>query len=282
MYASTSLSEQLQSLLAAGEAVILATVVRAAGSTPREAGACMAVTATTVFGTIGGGRLEWEAVQRARTMIAEGKTADDVDMPLGPAVGQCCGGHVVLRLDRATAKLVTDLALSEAAERDNMPQVLVFGAGHVGRALVRALQPLPVHIVWADTRPEQIPPAAEVEVDRSDGVEVVRRARPGAAVFVMTHSHALDYAITEAALARDDLAYVGLIGSRTKRRRFERWVVARGGDACALQRLVSPIADMGVPDKRPEVIAALAAAELLQALAKYNARQTPKPEAVAI
>ncbi|TFG85308.1 MAG: xanthine dehydrogenase accessory protein XdhC, partial [Hyphomicrobiales bacterium] len=88
---------------------------------------------------------------------------------------------------------------------------------------------------------------------------------------VMTHSHALDYAITEAALRRGDLAYVGLIGSRTKRRRFERWFAARDGSAVALARLVCPIGDCGVADKRPQVIAALTAAELLRVLSRPGA-----------
>ena len=92
----------------------------------------------------------------------------------------------------------------------------------------------------------------------------MQRSEPFAAVVVMTYDHGLDFEITEAALGRGDAAYVGLIGSATKRRRFEKWFTGRGGDARALRRLVSPIGDFGVADKRPEVIAALVAAEIMQ------------------
>ncbi|MDH3475979.1 MAG: xanthine dehydrogenase accessory protein XdhC [Rhodospirillales bacterium] len=263
------LAPEVERLLAAGEAVVVATVVEARGSTPRAAGARMAVAATTIIGTIGGGNLEWEVVQRARDMIASGGSSDLLDVPLGPAMGQCCGGHVVLRLERADAAAASALAQAEAREELEAPQLAIFGAGHVGKALVRACAPLPLRILWADTRREEFPAgvAESIEVDHADPVETVRRAEPDAAVVVVTHNHALDFAITEAALRRTDLAYVGLIGSRTKRRRFERWFTARGGDAAALANLVSPIGEFGVSDKRPAVIAALVAAEVLRALA---------------
>lgn len=273
------LASWVEGLLAAGEAVVLVTVAEARGSTPRAAGARMAVSGTAVFGTIGGGRLEWEAVQRAREMIATGGLSDRLDMPLGPAVGQCCGGHVVLRLAQADAAVTRALARSEARERQEAPWLAVFGAGHVGKALIQACAPLPLRVLWADARRAEFPPrvADNVEIDHSDPVEIVRRAAPGAAVVVMTHSHALDFSITEAALRRGDLAYVGLIGSKTKRRRFERWFKARGGDVAALSGLISPIGDFGVPDKRPAVIAALVAAEVLGALAHHGRAGQEQP-----
>jgi xanthine dehydrogenase accessory protein XdhC len=265
---SHRLAQEVEHLLAAGEAVILVTVAAAKGSTPRAEGTRMAVARATIFGTIGGGRLEWEAIARARDMIAKGQTSDRIEMPLGPAVGQCCGVHVVLNLNRADQAMVAGLARQEARERQDEPQVVIFGAGHVGKALIRALTPLPLRVLWSDTRTQEFPAAVgdRVQVDLSDPVEIARGAERGAAVVVMTHSHALDFAITELALGRGDLAYVGLIGSRTKRRRFERWFAARDGDPARLDRLVSPIGDLGVSDKRPEVIAALVTAEILQVL----------------
>ncbi len=266
---------EIERVIASGGSAVIVTVSTAQGSTPRAAGTCMAVTETATYGTIGGGRLEWEAIGRAREMIAAGVASDTLDMPLGPAVGQCCGGRVRLNLDRADAAAVAEIAAAETRARQEAPQIVVFGAGHVGTALVRACAPLPVRILWSDTRPEISPPRDwdNVDFDVSDPVEIAGRADPGAAVVVMTHSHALDYAITEAALGRDDLAYVGLIGSRTKRRRFERWFRARGGDERALERLVSPIGDFGVVDNRPAVIAALVAAEVVQAHARHAASQ---------
>ena len=264
------LAPEIERCLAAGEQVVLVTVARAQGSTPRAAGTRMAVAASAIFGTIGGGRLEWQAMERARVMIADGVTSDTLELPLGPAVGQCCGGYVVLRLERADAAALAALAEAEARDWREAPKIVVFGAGHVGKALVRALEPLPLRILWIDARRDEFPRTVggNVEIEASDPVDAVRRAGQGAAVAVMTHSHSLDFEITEAALRREDFSYVGLIGSRTKRRRFERRFSAHGGGARALERLVCPIGDAGVSDKRPEVIAALVTAEMVRAVSR--------------
>lgn len=265
-----TLSAWIAARLADDEPVVLVSVDQARGSTPREAGTVMAVTAEDFHGTIGGGRLEWEALARARVLLAERQGADRMDLPLGPAVEQCCGGHVVLALVRADDAALARLEAEEEAAQQRLPQVAVFGAGHVGQALVRALQPLPLRVVWADSRAELFPAGAPAETDTGDPLDVIARLEPGAAVFVMTYKHALDYAITEAALKRGDLAYVGMIGSRTKGRRFERWFVARGNDPRRLDDLTCPIGDLGLRDKRPAVIAALAAAEVMTALEDHR------------
>ena len=269
---SKPLSTVVARHLAAGEPAIVVTVAAARGSTPRAAGARMVVTAGTIAGTVGGGRLEFEAMLRAREMIAANTAEDRLELPLGPAVGQCCGGRVVLSLRRADAESVRDLAALEQEETQRTPQVAVFGAGHVGTALVHALAPLPLRILWCDGRPGALAGLAwdNVATQTGDALGVLARCEAGAAVVVLTHSHALDYAITEAALRRGDLAYVGLIGSQTKRRRFERWFAARGGNAAALARLVCPIGDAGVIDKRPPVIAAFTATELLRLLLRES------------
>jgi len=269
---SEPLSVTTRRCLGAGQPAIVVTVAEARGSTPQAAGARMIITADAIAGTVGGGRLEFEAMLRAREMIATNTAEDRLDMPLGPAVGQCCGGRVVLILRRADDAAVQALAALEQQERQQAPQVAVFGAGHVGRALVQALAPLPLRILWCDSRPEALaaPTWDNVETRTSDALDLIARCRPGAAAVVLTHSHALDYAIAEAALRRDDLAYVGLIGSQTKRRRFERWFMARGGTATALARLVCPIGDTGVIDKRPPIIAAFAATEILRVLLRQD------------
>ena len=110
-------------------------VISARGSTPREAGAEMFVGPDTVTGTIGGGQLEYMAIDRARQMLAKDELDAQMDIPLGPEIGQCCGGRVILHLDRGEPRAETH------------SQVLIFGAGHVGRALARALHPLSlIHI----------------------------------------------------------------------------------------------------------------------------------------
>lgn len=231
----------------------------------------MLVTLHETHGTIGGGRLEFDAVDQARALLRSGQASVVLAVPLGPTIGQCCGGHVTLTIERADARVLAEIEAAEAAAREALPLILVFGAGHVGRALVRALSLLPVRIRWIDERESEFGPAVP------QGVEVVVTDRPAreidrapasAACVILTHSHALDSLITAAALERGDLAYVGLIGSMTKRRRFERAFREVGIPKAQIERLVCPIGDVGVRDKRPEIIAALVAAELVQALAK--------------
>ncbi len=271
---SGPIAAMVEAYLASGEPVVLVTVGAARGSTPREAGTAMAVTATVAHGTIGGGRLEWEALKLARDMLSDGRRTAELDLPLGPAVGQCCGGHVLLDLALADEKALDALRTAEAAHHAETPQVVLFGAGHVGTALAQALRPLPLRLTWSDLRPGIFPAEAAdwAVLDRGDQVEAARAAEPGAAAVILTHTHAGDYAIAEAALNRGDLAYVGMIGSQTKRRRFERWFVARGGDPDALDRLTSPIGGRENKDKRPAVIAAYVASELLTAFARQADR----------
>jgi xanthine dehydrogenase accessory factor len=268
---SERLAPALRGLLAGGVPAALVTVSVAKGSTPREAGAAMLVTREATFGTIGGGRLEWEAIARAHELLESGATEAEVELPLGPAVGQCCGGHVTLALRRAGAG---ELAAREAAEAEaaaGLPTVLLFGAGHVGRALARALAPLPLQVRWIDGRPHEFPAEpiagpAVVVTDRP--LAEIEGAPAGSACFVLTHSHALDFELCSAALERGDFAYVGLIGSATKRARFERGFRELGVPPARDARLACPIGGAAVRDKRPAVIAALAAAELLVALAR--------------
>jgi xanthine dehydrogenase accessory factor len=268
----TLLVPSLRALIEEGEPVVLVEVAAAKGSTPREAGTAMLVTGLRSEGTVGGGRLEWEATQRARAMLASGEPAATIRLPLGPAVGQCCGGNVTLELRRAGAADVDALAACEAKLAERLPLVLLFGAGHVGRALARALAPLPLRLRWIDSRAQEFPepPLAGPELVLTEGWRAEVEAAPaGAAYFVMTYSHGLDFEICEAVLRRGDFAYLGLIGSRSKRARFEHGWRELGLDAALLARLTCPIGGP-LKDKRPPVIAALAAAQVLHALADDN------------
>lgn len=235
-------------------------ITRARGSTPRDEGVEMFVGQDSVTGTIGGGQLEYLAIDRARQMLARGEAQTVMDIPLGPEIGQCCGGRVELTLDREPA--------SPAPPR---PSVLIFGAGHVGRALARAMLPLPVTLRLIDQRPAELA-LADVPGELTPLPEAeVRRAPPGSAYVILTHDHALDFLIAAEALARGDAAYVGMIGSATKRATFARFARQRGIDPAPL---TCPIGDR-VRDKRPEVIAAFTAAEITATLlARHPAHAT--------
>ncbi|MBU1176372.1 MAG: xanthine dehydrogenase accessory protein XdhC [Alphaproteobacteria bacterium] len=244
---------------------MLVEIAAVAGSAPREAGAFMLVAETDAHGTIGGGALEFQMIQQARRLLRENTDAARLSIPLGPGIGQCCGGRVEIAFVRLVGPIAADLLNRVRAAEAALRPVYVFGAGHVGLALATALLPLPVRTVLVDTRKEQLDKAAaDIETRLSAIPEAeVERAPPGAAFVAVTNDHVLDFLITAAALKRGDSPYIGMIGSRTKRAQFRRWFFENGGNAAQLAELVSPIGDSGVDDKRPEVIAALTAAEII-------------------
>lgn len=258
----------LDTLMASGAGAVLVSVADTKGSTPRETGALMIVTEDAAFGTIGGGVLEFRAIDRARHMLAAGGCAEEtMDLPLGPEIGQCCGGRVILSLRPLETKALQDLRDEIARRQSGQPVVLIFGGGHVGTALARALAPLPFRTRLIETRDDVLP--ADLPVPHSVLAmpeQEIRTAPAGSAIVVLTHDHALDYLIVSEALKRNDFAYVGLIGSKTKRATFENRWRREGNDAETMQRLVCPIGGDAVKDKRPEVIAALTAAEMTAAL----------------
>ncbi len=289
----------------------LVTVCSTHGSAPREAGARLIVARDgSISGTIGGGRLEHEAIQRAVVLMEAGHDATELmRMALGPSLGQCCGGDVTLVLEvfgRQRLAQLADLSKAEAngpfrtvsvlvdgapiirtinedqtagtdvflkddgtlTESFGNPlrDLLLFGAGHVGKALVLALAPLPFRVHWIDSRPEMFPklPFANLKCVASEQpVAEAAQAPEGAFVVIMTHDHGLDLNILDAALRLDRLPYIGLIGSATKRARFEHRLKALGHAEQKARSFVCPIGIPGILSKEPAVIAASVAADLL-------------------
>jgi xanthine dehydrogenase accessory factor len=266
--------EAIDAFVAAAPAALVR-VETARGSTPREAGAWMLVSLTGVLGTIGGGQLEYMAIDAARAMLVRGGERETLDVPLGPEIGHCCGGRTLVAVARMNAGLSASLRAEAAAVLGALPTVLIFGAGHVGRALAAALALLPLRPVLIDSRAHELDLApAGVETRATPLPESeLRGARPGSAFVILTHDHALDFLIAREALARGDAAYVGMIGSATKRATFNRWCRKSGTPAPDPARLVCPIGAAGRPDKRPAVIAAFAAAEILAALNSFPVTQ---------
>lgn len=257
---------------------VLVELSSARGSAPRDAGAWMLVSVDDVAATIGGGQLEYLAIDHARRMLRRSEPESALDVPLGPEIGQCCGGRVSVTFRALDADLRALLRNRLAAERETRPDILVFGAGHVGRALCAALALLPVRILLIDGRRDEIaraPGGVETRLTPLPEAEVAG-APSGSAFVVLTHDHALDFLITDAALARGDAAYVGLIGSATKRARFAKWRAEHGGGGGA-DGLTCPI---GGPsgDKRPEVIAAFTAAEIMARLGDGTGRPNREVE----
>ncbi len=281
-------TESLKAFLDATDEVALVEVAQAKGSTPREAGASMIVSPKAIHGTIGGGQLEFMAIDQARQMLAQASSPSKakevratLDIPLGPEIGQCCGGRVEIAIRLVDEALKSELIRSSEAEDARLPHIHVFGGGHVGQALAGALSLLPVKTTIVETRAEALegmPAGVETRLT-SVPEEMVRSAPVGAVFVVLTHDHALDFLIVAEALKRKDAAYVGMIGSKTKKATFRSWYLkSAAGNEADFARLVSPIGGDLVKDKRPTVIAALAAAEIMTALA---ASATTKARAAA-
>lgn len=263
--------------LAVADAVVV-TVHSHRGSVPREAGAWMAVWADGTLGSIGGGHLEWQAMAEARRRLAGEAGPELVRYALGASLGQCCGGELQLHYERLSSGDLATVRARFEARRQGWPSVAIFGAGHVGRALVQVLAPLPVWVHWIDSREAIFPdaPPDTVCCECSDPVQdAVAGLASGSQVLVMSHSHAQDLDIVAACLLRQraqaDLAWIGLLGSRTKSATFGHRLAARGFSAAELAQVQCPIGVPGIAGKAPEVIAVAVAAQVLQ-VAQAGAR----------
>jgi len=240
----------LTQLTESGTPCVLLTIMEAKGSTPREAGVKMVVTETAQYGTIGGGNLEFEAIAAARELLKEKSAPQVRDYPLGPRLAQCCGGAVSVFLEPflPTGKLL-----------------YLFGAGHVGREVVQVLSGLGLRVKWIDPRAAEFPNAAPKGVEKiiTDApVTELRNIPAGSFIAVMTHSHDLDFNLVSAAFKAGNFGYLGLIGSATKRVKFEKRLQAEGVTIEQLAQLRCPIG-LGGTGKHPREIAIAIAAELL-------------------
>ncbi|MDU9414650.1 xanthine dehydrogenase accessory protein XdhC [Pseudomonas sp. zfem005] len=246
------------------EACVLVTIIEERGSTPRNSGSKMVVSDDRIYETIGGGHLEFKAMEIAREMLRT-RTQDTrlERFSLGASLGQCCGGATVLLF-----------------EPMGQPQahIALFGAGHVGRALVPLLASLPCKVRWIDSRENEFPafiPAGVEKVVNDEVVDEVERMPVGSYFIVMTHNHQLDLELTAEILKRNDFAYYGLIGSKTKRVKFEHRLRDRGFAAETVQRMRCPMGIAEVKGKLPAEIAISIAGEII---ATYNATFGQKEE----
>jgi xanthine dehydrogenase accessory factor len=298
-------------------AVVRVVIASVRGSSPRGVGTSMLVERQQLFGTIGGGQLEWSAIASARSMLAQ-SNAPCVQLQkliLGPQLSQCCGGAVQLWLERYTSADIPLLNAAAAAAmhgpavmsatitgttverriirsaeplcpgvraqltvRDDLttlqerldedqPHVWLYGAGHVGQALARVLATLPLQLTWIDSRPELLPNDLAESVRTvlsNDPVVTVRDAPRDTRFVVMTHSHPLDYALCKAVLERNDQAWLGVIGSKSKSVRFRSRLLGDGLGREQIDRLACPIGIDGIDSKLPAVIAIAVTSQLLR------------------
>lgn len=257
----------VQALEQRGEPGVLVTVAAVRGHAPREAGAKMVVSRHGSWDSVGGGNLEATAVERARALLACGAQAPELltlrltDQAPNEHGRQCCGGEVTLLLEPL---------------RTGRPSVAVFGAGHVGLALAAVLGTLDINLHLIDSRAAQLIPerlagltagAARLQVHHSPIPEMALAELPaGSHLVILTHDHAEDLALCDAALRRPDLGFVGLIGSRVKWARFREQLLTAGHSPGVLTRITTPIGLPGIHGKSPPVIALSVAAQLQQVL----------------
>ena len=318
----TATVQDLKDFLASAGPLALVEVAGTKGSTPRETGAFMLVSPAAIHGTIGGGQLEYMAIDKARQMLRNlpspppltpplrgegganvsespsplrggvrgGGNATDIadgirldvheicatlDIPLGPEIGQCCGGRVEVAITPVDGRIAADLVAAAELQEERLPHLYIFGGGHVGKALAAAVALLPARAIVVETRADELEDMPEGVEKRLTAMpeQAVREAPAGSAFAVLTHDHALDFLIVAEVLKREDAAYVGMIGSKTKKATFRSWFLkTAGGTEAEFAQLVSPIGGDAVKDKRPQVIAALAAAEMMTALALHEVR----------
>jgi xanthine dehydrogenase accessory factor len=282
------------------EDAVLITIDSFEGSSPREVGAWMLVLAGEVLGTVGGGNLEYQALAYARELLAS-RSGDTLAAqtrlqatapvlvpedalrryPLGPSLGQCCGGVVHLKFSfistQDAIKREAAPAMIHWARGRNALQIALFGGGHVGKALVNVLGTLPCNITWVDSRDEIFPAdvPSHVQCEHSAPVHAaVHALQAGSHVLIMSFSHAEDLDVVAACLMRlrekNDLPFIGLIGSKTKWATFRHRLEERGFSAGEIARITCPIGIEGIAGKEPEVIAVSVAAQLLRLRALAN------------
>jgi len=269
------LQDSLEGFLAREHRVVIVEIAATKGSAPRDEGTFMLVAPTEIHGTIGGGHLEHAAIENARKMLADAGGEARLDVSLGPHTGECCGGRVEIAFTTADEEARKALDARVAEDERRKPQVWVFGAGHVGRALAEALTLLPFKVFVVEERETELDQLTSEVHHRQNAMPeaLVADIPAGSAVVIVTHDHVLDFRIAREALARNDLAYIGMVGSKSKRGAFLHYLDDEGVDRTAADRLVLPIGGTAVDDKRPEVIAAMTASEVLLAFAaRRNAR----------
>ncbi|MGD8121117.1 xanthine dehydrogenase accessory protein XdhC [Vibrio sp. TRT 2004] len=234
------------------EPCVMVTVLEDRGSVPRDAGTKMLVTRDRLIATIGGGHLEHVATKMAREMLISGEGALKVErFNLGARLGQCCGGMATLSFEPiGTAQ----------------KHLVVFGAGHVAKALLHIVSTLPFRVTWIDEREEVFPeelPRGITKLVTDDPVAEVADMPPNSYYLVMTHNHQLDFDLARAIIDRDDSLYFGMIGSLTKRKKFDMRLAQRGYSEKQINTMICPIGVSMISGKHPAEIAVSVAGELI-------------------
>ena len=259
--------KSFQLFLQDDDCIIKIKLIDVVGSAPRNVGTKMYVSESNLWGSVGGGQLEYILIKRAFNMLETGLEFDSVNIPLGPEIGQCCGGRIKASLKKMNQETKQNALINMQNEIIKLPHVYIMGAGHVGRALAQQFEYMPVKCILIDTRVDEIAKSsAQVEKRLSAFPEIdIKNAPPDSAFVILTHDHSLDFLLTAAALDRNDTSYIGMIGSRTKRVKFIKWY-NENYKGKSTEKLICPIGTVKSQDKRPSVIASFVTAEVINML----------------
>ena len=243
---------ELTKLEEQGKPCVMVTVLEDKGSVPRDAGTKMLITRDNLIATIGGGHLEHLATKMAREMLLIGDKHLKVErFNLGARLGQCCGG-------------MATLSFEPIGQQQN--HLVLLGAGHVAKALIHIVSTLPFKVTWIDERAHEFPeqlPTGVTKLVSDDPVAEIKNMPANSYYLVMTHNHQLDFDLAKAILKRNDSTYFGMIGSETKRKKFDFRLTERGFDQQTIERMTCPIGIAAIKGKHPAEIAVSVTGELI-------------------
>ena len=261
--------EAVQKLESENQDYVVITVLGTKGSTPRNCGTKMVVSTSKSYQTIGGGHLEYKAIDRAKELLSKSYSQQKIEQfPLGAKLGQCCGGHATL--------------MFESTINANI-DIMLFGAGHVGKSLVSILSQLPCRIHWVDSRDHEFPetlPSNVIKIISDSPSDEVASMPDNGYYLIMTHNHPLDFEISEAILLRNNAHYVGLIGSKTKWKRFQMRFQHKGYKSEFYSAIRCPVGLSGVPGKLPAEVAVSVAGEIISEYHQEHSGQTDRQQGV--
>ena len=263
MTPNTSWVDAVKELTAKGEAYVLVTILGVRGSAPRDSGTKMVVCANASFDTIGGGHLEHKATKIALEILSKGEQTQHLEhFPLGPKLGQCCGGTTSVLFESFASSYIN---------------IMLFGAGNVGHAIAPMLAGLPVKLHWVDEREELFPEVAANNTNNlitDNPVDEIASMPANSYYVVLTHNHQRDFDICSAILKREDFKYLGLIGSDTKWKRFQQRFDHRGIQKELVDKIACPVGLSNVPGKLPMEVAVSIVGEIISL---YQADLEPTP-----
>ena len=260
------------------ENVALITIIDSKGSVPRNKNASMVVTAHKEFGTIGGGELEFQIIKSAKILIKDNKNNEKImELPLGPNLGQCCGGYVKVKITKFNngKLLIKNYDIRNEILKKNK-NLYIFGAGHVAKSIISKLEGVGFNIFVVDSRQSfvsSIDYKYVISILAKDNETIINSAPPQSFFLIMTHSHQIDLDICSLLLTKKNFSFIGLIGSKTKKIRFSKKLFNLGHSQNQINQIECPIGINTIHGKEPDVIAISIIARLLEyksSLSNYN------------